>query len=178
MEIYGFDLVKEADLTKNRTMISAAAQAALDRYSVVPLKNTTWKQASQYKQAPQSDFEKQKEYFAIKEKEMTNELKAELMAVQLRHTTHKNAFQVDEKLDTKVQFGRIIEGPSQFYSQRLKRKDRKNSMVDQLLDNNDDKMRAKLQEMHAREKEERITRYKTQVQTGRKGRKHQKDAKK
>lgn len=139
--IYGFDLEKEAQLVVPKTM-SAAAKRALEKYSKLPDDvATTWKQQPTYGRVKvQSREEATKRHFEIRERELTDQERQEQNAVKLRHTTHTYGELFDEKANGRVQFGKVIEGPAQFYSARLPKKQRKQSLVDQLLDDQDEKV--------------------------------------
>ena len=49
MEIYGFDLKKEALLDEQPGQLSAAAQRALDKYSTIPENMGSWKVQTKYR---------------------------------------------------------------------------------------------------------------------------------
>mmetsp|Transcript_18982 Transcript_18982/g.51041 ORF Transcript_18982/g.51041 Transcript_18982/m.51041 type:complete len:185 (+) Transcript_18982:59-613(+) len=74
----------------------------------------------------------------IPERELTQELKDDLQLVQMRNVLDKKRFYKSSdyrrgKLPTNVQVGTVVEGPTEFKSGRLKRKERRKNMVAEVM---------------------------------------------
>ena len=68
--------------------------------------------------------------------EMTEELANELKLLEMRGSLDAKRYYNEKKSKKKPKFfqiGRIIEGPGEFYSSRLTKKERKRTMVEELL---------------------------------------------
>jgi hypothetical protein len=85
-----------------------------------------------------------KGWFNMEAPELTEELKQELMAIKLQHTTRGSANQKTrdnkplskeemEDIPQFFQIGTIQEAPNEFYSDRVKKRDRQQSFLDELL---------------------------------------------
>lgn len=53
-----------------------------------------------------------------------------------------------------------MEGPTEFYSSRIPKKQRKNNLVDQLLGNGTEKINARIQALRAEERRQKQVQYK------------------
>ncbi|CAJ0750530.1 18058_t:CDS:2 [Entrophospora sp. SA101] len=80
--------------------------------------------------------------------EITPEIKNDLQVLKLRNVLDPKRFYKKDnskKFPKYFQIGTIIEGPTEFYSSRLPRKERKQTIVDELLADDQAKKYYKLQ---------------------------------
>ncbi|KAJ2723312.1 rrna-processing protein fcf2 [Coemansia sp. Benny D115] len=78
-----------------------------------------------------------KQWFDMKAPVMTQELKNDLRVLQLRNVLDPKRFYKKDGASKKTpkyfEVGTIVEGPTEFYSSRMTKKERKNNLVDELL---------------------------------------------
>ncbi|KAJ2083354.1 rrna-processing protein fcf2 [Coemansia sp. RSA 988] len=96
-----------------------------------------------------------KSWFGIKAPTMTPEIKNDLRVLQLRNVLDpKRFYKKTSSKETPKYFevGTIIEGPTEFYSSRLTKKQRQTNLVDELLADKQsrDYFKRKVGEIHAR----------------------------
>ncbi|PIA15459.1 Fcf2-domain-containing protein [Coemansia reversa NRRL 1564] len=96
-----------------------------------------------------------KNWFGIKAPTMTPEIKNDLRVLQLRNVLDPKRFykkSSSKELPKYFEIGTIIEGPTEFYSSRLTKKQRQNNLVDELLADKQsrDYFKRKVGEIHAR----------------------------
>ncbi|KAJ2814100.1 rrna-processing protein fcf2 [Coemansia furcata] len=113
------------------------------------------------KRATRSDITKDKEstagkkWFGMKAPVLTPELKNDLRVLQLRNVLDPKRFYKKDASAKKIpkyfEVGTIIEGPTEFYSSRLTKKERKTTLVDELLADKQarDYFKRKVNEIHA-----------------------------
>ncbi|KAI8993565.1 Fcf2 pre-rRNA processing-domain-containing protein [Pilobolus umbonatus] len=83
-----------------------------------------------------------KGWFDMPKPEMTDELKRDLQVLKMRHVLDRKRHykKMGKKADpTYFQVGTIIESPTEFFSARMTRKERKGTIVDELLANEESK---------------------------------------
>ncbi|KAF3924975.1 hypothetical protein AA313_de0200599 [Arthrobotrys entomopaga] len=107
--------------------------------------------------------------------EVTPQIKRDLQMIKLRNVLdpHKH-FKGDDwkgKLPKYFQMGTIIEGPTEYYSSRLNNKERKKSIVDEILSNSAGKsrFRKKYEEIQARKRSGKKEFYKKLKEKRKKG---------
>jgi lysozyme family protein len=74
--------------------------------------------------------------------EMTDEIKRDLQVLKMRHILDRKRHykKMGKRADPKYfQIGTIIESPTEFFSARINTKDRKQTIVDELMANDDQK---------------------------------------
>ncbi|KAJ2752051.1 rrna-processing protein fcf2 [Coemansia aciculifera] len=113
------------------------------------------------KRATRSEITKDKEetagkkWFGMKAPVLTPELKNDLRVLQLRNVLDPKRFYKKDASAKKIpkyfEVGTIIEGPTEFYSSRLTKKERKTTLVDELLADKQarDYFKRKVNEIHA-----------------------------
>ncbi|KAJ2697598.1 dTDP-fucopyranose mutase [Coemansia sp. IMI 209128] len=113
------------------------------------------------KRATHSEIAKDKEqtagkkWFGMKAPVLTPELKNDLRVLQLRNVLDPKRFYKKDASAKKIpkyfEVGTIIEGPTEFYSSRLTKKERKTTLVDELLADKQarDYFKRKVNEIHA-----------------------------
>lgn len=81
-----------------------------------------------------------KKWFYMEAPHMTPELKQDLMAIKLMHVTRGGQKSLSEeselsekRLPKFFQIGTMVEGPTEYYSERTARRDRKRSVLDQII---------------------------------------------
>ncbi|KAJ2336182.1 rrna-processing protein fcf2 [Coemansia sp. RSA 2681] len=146
-------------------MNSKSGIAKLDTKAV----NSSKKLASEYKEKEdptikrltRSEITKDKEqtagkkWFGMKAPVLTPELKNDLRVLQLRNVLDPKRFYKKDASAKKIpkyfEVGTIIEGPTEFYSSRLTKKERKTTLVDELLADKQarDYFKRKVNEIHA-----------------------------
>ncbi|KAJ2906996.1 rrna-processing protein fcf2 [Coemansia aciculifera] len=127
------------------------------------------KQASEYKEKEdptvkrltRSEITKDKEqtagkkWFGMKAPVLTPELKNDLRVLQLRNVLDPKRFYKKDSSAKKIpkyfEVGTVIEGPTEFYSSRMTKKERKSTLVDELLADKQarDYFKRKVNEIHA-----------------------------
>lgn len=82
-----------------------------------------------------------KDWFNMKSPELTDSIKRDMMIIKQRSALDPKRHYKKEKWDIPKHFhlGTIIEGPTEFYSSRLSKKQRGTSLVDEILHDNDSK---------------------------------------
>ncbi|KAJ2743744.1 rrna-processing protein fcf2 [Coemansia sp. BCRC 34301] len=96
-----------------------------------------------------------KKWFGMKAPVLTPELKNDLRVLQLRNVLDPKRFYKKDASAKKIpkyfEVGTIIEGPTEFYSSRLTKKERKTTLVDELLADKQarDYFKRKVNEIHA-----------------------------
>ncbi|KAI7907266.1 Fcf2 pre-rRNA processing-domain-containing protein, partial [Cokeromyces recurvatus] len=81
-----------------------------------------------------------KEWFDMPKAEITEEVKRDLQILKMRHILDRKRHykKMGKRPDPKYfQIGTIIEGPTEFYSARMSRKERKQTIVDELIANDE-----------------------------------------
>lgn len=87
--------------------------------------------------------------------EMTPELKRDLQVLKMRHVLDpkRHYKKMDKKSEPKYfQVGTIIEGPTEFFSARLTKKERKQTIVEELLADEESRQYYKRKHLEAQEK--------------------------
>ncbi|KAI7897348.1 Fcf2 pre-rRNA processing-domain-containing protein [Mucor mucedo] len=82
-------------------------------------------------------------WFDMPKAEMTPEIKRDLQILKMRHILDRKRHykKMGNRPDPKYfQIGTIIESPTEFFSARLNKKDRKQTIVEELMANDDQKM--------------------------------------
>ncbi|XP_011402671.2 PREDICTED: deoxynucleotidyltransferase terminal-interacting protein 2-like [Amphimedon queenslandica] len=114
---------------------------------------------SRYKLKKMRKVEREKSagsnWFDMPAPEMTEELKNDLKVLQMRETldrSHHYKKSDWKKLPKYFQVGRVIEGPGEFYSARIPKKQRKRTIVEELLADQDFKkyQKRKFSELQAK----------------------------
>ncbi|KAJ2161730.1 rrna-processing protein fcf2 [Coemansia sp. RSA 552] len=96
-----------------------------------------------------------KSWFGMKAPVMTDELKNDLRVLQLRNVLDPKRFYKKSAMTKEVpkyfEVGTIVEGPTEFYSSRMTRKQRRSNLVDELLADKKarDYFKSKVSEIHA-----------------------------
>ncbi|KAJ1799521.1 rrna-processing protein fcf2 [Coemansia sp. RSA 2399] len=96
-----------------------------------------------------------KRWFGMKAPVMTQELKNDLRVLQLRNVLDPKQFYkkgtIGKEAPKYFEMGTIIEGPTEFYSSRLTKKERRGNLVDELLVDKQarDYFKRKVNEIHA-----------------------------
>ncbi|KAJ1666313.1 rrna-processing protein fcf2 [Coemansia sp. RSA 1813] len=99
-----------------------------------------------------------KRWFGMKAPVMTQELKNDLRVLQLRNVLDPKQFYkkgtVGKEAPKYFEMGTIIEGPTEFYSSRLTKKERRGNLVDELLADKQtrDYFKRKVSEIHTQNK--------------------------
>lgn len=97
-----------------------------------------------------------KQWFGMKAPVLTDQVKNDLRVLQLRNVLdpkrfYKKNISSSKKLPKYFETGTIIEGPTEFYSSRLTKKERRTNIVDELLADKQarDYFKRKVNEIHA-----------------------------
>ncbi|KAI9499307.1 Fcf2 pre-rRNA processing-domain-containing protein [Zychaea mexicana] len=82
-----------------------------------------------------------KGWFDMARPEVTAELKRDLQLLKMRHVIDRKRHykKVGKETPTYFQVGTVVEGPTEYHSARLTRKERKETIVDELMANEDAK---------------------------------------
>ncbi|CAG8540898.1 6988_t:CDS:2, partial [Scutellospora calospora] len=75
-------------------------------------------------------------WFDMPKPELTTEIKRDLQVIKLRNVLDPKRFYKKDNskgIPKYFQIGTVIEGPTEFYSSRLPRKERKQTIVDELM---------------------------------------------
>ncbi|CAM9662805.1 unnamed protein product [Sphacelaria rigidula] len=73
-------------------------------------------------------------WFNMEEAEMTPELKRDLQVIRMRnYVDPKRFYKASDKVSKFMQVGTVKEGPGEYFSARLTNKERKKTLVDELL---------------------------------------------
>ncbi|ORE06860.1 Fcf2-domain-containing protein [Rhizopus microsporus var. microsporus] len=109
---------------------------------VLKANNTLEQKASRKERQQEREKTTGKDWFDMPRPEITPELKRELQILKMRHVLDRKRHykKMGKKEDPKYfQVGTIIEGPTEFYSARLTKKERKQTIIDELLANEEQK---------------------------------------
>ncbi|KAI7835142.1 Fcf2 pre-rRNA processing-domain-containing protein [Kickxella alabastrina] len=127
--------------TLNTDLVYANAKAApgidsaIDEKTATP--DPTIKRQSKNTVAAAKDQTAGKQWFGMKAPVLTQELKNDVRVLQLRNILDPKRFYKKDvstkKMPKYFEMGTIIEGPTEFYSSRMTKKERKNNLVDELL---------------------------------------------
>lgn len=123
------------------------AQRTWDRPSTVPKALVLAKPEKEKTKADRS-----KEWGSIRERNLTDDQKAELRVLALRNAVDGKVGAIDwnpDNLPRNVQFGTVIENAVDWYSSRLTKKQRASNMVDELV-TKDEKALSKLKRAYGR----------------------------
>ncbi|KAI9501976.1 Fcf2 pre-rRNA processing-domain-containing protein, partial [Coemansia spiralis] len=97
-----------------------------------------------------------KRWFGMKAPVMTQELKNDLRVLQLRGVIDPKRFYkkdtTSKQLPKYFEVGTVIEGPTEFYSSRMTKKERRTNIVDELMADKQarDYFKRKVSEIHTR----------------------------
>ncbi|CAI2347015.1 unnamed protein product [Caenorhabditis sp. 36 PRJEB53466] len=119
-------------------------------------------------------------WFNLPATELTDEAKRDLELLQMRSTLDPLAhYRRNDRavLPKYFQVGRVVDAPEDFYSSRMLKKERKKTMVDELLHNEESLSKAKKKYAEIREKEQKKRRGAFQRFGNRKSHKQQREAK-
>ncbi|KAI9487897.1 MAG: Fcf2 pre-rRNA processing-domain-containing protein, partial [Benjaminiella poitrasii] len=131
-----------------RTKLIPEAVALIDSDEKPSEKATVVLKASKDQERRMSKKERQaerekttgKEWFDMPKADITEEVKRDLQVLKMRHILDRKRHykKMGKRPDPKYfQIGTIIEGPTEFYSSRINKKDRKQTIVDELMSNDD-----------------------------------------
>jgi hypothetical protein len=104
-------------------------------------------------------------WFNMGAPKISDEIEQELNAIELRHTLigrNKNKI-VPKELDQRpkyFQFGTIIEGKNEFYSSRRKKRDRKESILEEFIHENGDEIKERFQKIEKANPKRRFNSFK------------------
>eukprot|EP00794_Sanderia_malayensis_P014972 gene14972-16515_t len=95
-------------------------------------------------------------WFNMPKTEMTDELKKDIQIMKMRNILDPKRFykKADKKMPKYFQVGRVIEGATDFYSARIPKKERKRTMVDELLEDAEFRQRNKRKYLEIQSKKE------------------------
>ncbi|XP_060068074.1 deoxynucleotidyltransferase terminal-interacting protein 2-like [Ylistrum balloti] len=127
------NLLKGSD--KDEIMKKSVLQPDIEKkYALPPYQESLQKLKKQRKKDKQ--MTKGKGWFNMKAPEMTEETKNDLTVLQMRRALDPKRFYKSNDIKTLpkfFQFGKVIESPVDFYHSRIPKKQRKSTMVDELL---------------------------------------------
>jgi hypothetical protein len=101
----------------------------------------------------------------MKAPEMTDELKKDIHILKSRGVLDpKRHYKKETFVQPKFfQMGTVIEGPTEYYSSRLNRKERKERIVEELVEDNEQRMYFKKKFLEVQDKKSKFTRRKTSI---------------
>ncbi|KAJ2851911.1 rrna-processing protein fcf2 [Coemansia brasiliensis] len=134
---------------------ASAIDAQIEAKTLCP--DPTIKRKTPSQLAKEKESSSGKRWFGMKAPTMTTELKNNLRVLQLRNVLDPKRFYKKDavakrKLPKYFEMGTIIEGPTEFYSSRLTKKERRSNLVDELLADKQARsyFKRKVGEIHAR----------------------------
>ena len=109
------------------------------------------------------------DWFNMPAMEITDELKKDLHVLKSRNVLDPKRHYRKEKLGNSpfIQIGTVIQGPTEYYSSRLVRKDRRENIVQELLADADAKSYFKKKYLEIQDKKSRFTKRKAFKRRGR-----------
>ncbi|CEG69195.1 Putative rRNA-processing protein FCF2 [Rhizopus microsporus] len=129
-------------LTEEAVQLVDENEKIKDAPVVLKANNTLEQKASRKERQQEREKTTGKDWFDMPRPEITPELKRELQILKMRHVLDRKRHykKMGKKEDPKYfQVGTIIEGPTEFYSARLTKKERKQTIIDELLANEEQK---------------------------------------
>ncbi|ORE15592.1 Fcf2-domain-containing protein [Rhizopus microsporus] len=129
-------------LTEEAVQLVDEDEKVKDAPLVLKASNTLEQKASRKERQQEREKTTGKDWFDMPRPEITPELKRELQILKMRHVLDRKRHykKMGKKEDPKYfQVGTIIEGPTEFYSARLTKKERKQTIIDELLANEEQK---------------------------------------
>ncbi|KAJ2453921.1 rrna-processing protein fcf2 [Coemansia sp. RSA 2336] len=134
---------------------ASAIDAQIESKKLCP--DPTIKRKTPSQLAKEKESSSGKKWFGMKAPTMTTELRNNLRVLQLRNVLDPTRFYKKDavakrKLPKYFEMGTIIEGPTEFYSSRLTKKERRSNLVDELLADKQARtyFKRKVGEIHAR----------------------------
>lgn len=92
-----------------------------------------------------------KDWFGLTAPEMTPQLKRDLQLLSMRHVLDpKRFYKKHDKLSPHFAIGTIKEDPTEFFSARLTRKERKNTLAEEILSTRGDYFKSKYRDIQKR----------------------------
>ncbi|KAI8973599.1 Fcf2 pre-rRNA processing-domain-containing protein [Mycotypha africana] len=157
------ELYIKADKNAGRPKLVPEAVAFVDpkekasKKASVVVKSTKDDETFMTKKQRQAEREKTtgKAWFDMPKAEITEEVKRDLQVLKMRHILDRKRHykKMGKRSDPKYfQIGTIVEGPTEFYSARLNKKERKQTIVDELLANEESKQYYKRKYSEVQEK--------------------------
>ncbi|KAI9260825.1 Fcf2 pre-rRNA processing-domain-containing protein [Sporodiniella umbellata] len=141
-ELYFENTKGRSRLTPNAVQLSGDKTQGDNTALVVEANNRLEKGKSRKERQQEREKTAGDNWFDMPRTEMTPEIKRDLQVLKMRHVLDRKRHykKTGKQADPKYfQVGRIIEGPTEFFSARMTKKERKQTIVDELLASEENK---------------------------------------